>query len=174
MIDKLKILLKITDELQDPTLHYLIDSAKAIIEQKLWYSFDVQSYTENIDVDGSSMIFLSRPIVSIDSIQWWELKKFTKNVLYLKHKVKWEITINYQWWLWDTLPSGISQAIINLAKWIYENEVDGSGNIKSKKIDTLSISYFSANEKSEWSSIAAVMNIDSLIAPYKLLYMAAI
>ena len=179
MLEILKNLLGITDDSQDTLLNNLITTAKGIIESKLWYSLEITDIEEKIDADDCSIFFLKAPISSITSINWWEYKKHTKNALYLKEKVSWEITINYKWWIADgwetiTLPGQLAFAIASFAKWIYESEISWNSNIKSKKIDTLSISYFSPAEKSELNSIANALNIDSLITPYKLLFAQAI
>lgn len=181
MLERLKQLLWITDTTQDDILNAYIVLAESVIEEKLWYKMAVEEIEEKIDADDCSIFFLKAPIKQINSIVWWEYKKHSKNALYLKSKVSGEITINYDWWIaeedeHETLifPEVIAFAIVDLAKWAYESESLWTSNIKQKKIDTLSITYFSPAEKSELNSIANALNIDSLIAPYKLLFAQAI
>ena len=72
----------------------LID-AKAALEQQLGYKIEPHKKTEWISVGKSAMLFLSAPIISVESVGNYEVKRYQKNILYLEDKVKGEVEVQY-------------------------------------------------------------------------------
>lgn len=174
MLADLKFLLKITDDSNDGILNSVLLQSKMIIEKKLWYTLEKEDYIDHCCLDNSSILFLKAPIFSIEKIEWWaEIKSYTKNVLYLKKKIKWEVIVHYKWGF-EQLPKVIQLATLNLAREIYKQETSDGLEIKSKKISSLSISYFTPEEMKKGSTALKETDLNALLAPYKLLHCYAV
>lgn len=64
--------------------------------------------------------------------------------------------------------------MINLTKEIYKQETSDGLEIKSKKISSLSISYFTPEEMKKGSTALKETDLNALLAPYKLLHCYAV
>jgi len=150
---KLKALLKITDTAQDTLLQDIIDRAKSIIDQYVWYSFEESTQTEFGKWKWIERIYTKKkPITSIEYIKQEnvliDFLDFNWNLINLIYQTyKWsKIEIKYTawyptWWL----PKEIEQACLDICCNLYR-QTDNGEYIKTKKIDTLSIEYFSKSD----------------------------
>lgn len=64
--------------------------------------------------------------------------------------------------------------MLNLAKELYQIHKTNGLEIKSKKVDVLSITYFSPEEQKKGSTARSKSDLAALLAPYKLLYYTAL
>ena len=87
----------------------MLSDAQSALEQQLGYKLESHKKTEWISVGKSAMLFLSAPIISVESVGNYEVKRYQKNILYLTDKVKGEVdhgkskTITGFDFLWFTL-----------------------------------------------------------------------
>lgn len=170
MLEKLKKALKITTTEQDSLLEGVLLQSKMIVEKKLWYSLEKTKYTEFFYSDNQTSLFLLKaPILSIKKISSGTVKSYKKNALYLQKAIRGEIIVEYDWGL-ETIPQSVELAMINLAKEIYKQETAEGLEIRSKKISSLSISYFTPEEMKKGSTALKETDLNALLAPYKLLH----
>ena len=172
-LDELKEFLNITKNDQDKLLEMMLDLANDMIEQELGYSLTEKEYTEALDVENTSMLFLKAPIVSVKSITGAKVDHWSKNVVYLEKKTRGRVVINYTWGF-ASLPKSLAFAMLNLAKELYQIHKTNGLEIKSKKVDVLSITYFSPEEQKKGSTARSKSDLVALLAPYKLLYYTAL
>lgn len=174
MLEKLKKALKITTTEQDSLLEGVLLQSKMIIEKKLWYPLEKTKYTEFFYSDNqTSLFFLKTPILSIKKISSGIVKSHKKNALYLQKAIRGELIVEY-YWGFEKIPELIQLVMINLAKEIYKQETSDGLEIKSKKISSLSISYFTPEEMKKGSTALKETDLNALLAPYKLLHCYAV
>ena len=142
-LTQLKKRLWIADTSQDEKLKIMLSDAQSALEQQLGYKLEPHKKTEWISVGKSAMLFLSAPIISVENVGNYEVKRYQKNILYLTDKVKGEVEVHYT--------AGF--------------ELD----IQSKQIDTLRISYFSRTESEKASIVKQTTNRNQLLKPFRLL-----
>ena len=170
MLEKLKKALKITTSEQDSLLEGVLLESKMIVEKKLWYPLEKTKYTEFFYSDNqTSLFFLKTPILSIKKISSGIVKSHKKNALYLQKAIRGELIVEY-YWGFEKIPELIQLVMINLAKEIYKQETSDGLEIKSKKISSLSISYFTPEEMKKGSTALKETDLNALLAPYKLLH----
>ena len=158
-LTQLKKRLWITDTSQDEKLKIMFSDAQSALEQQLGYKLGTHKKTEWISVGKSAMLFLSAPIISVESVGNYEVKRYQKNILYLTDKVKGEVEVHYT--------AGFEQMPEALALRIEKNW--GELEIQSKQIDTLRISYFSRTESEKASIVKQTTNRNQLLKPFRLL-----
>lgn len=73
----------------------MLNDAKAALEQQLGYKIEPHKKTEWISVGKSAMLFLSAPIISVESVGTSQAKRRNKNILYLEDKIKGEVEVHY-------------------------------------------------------------------------------
>lgn len=174
MLEKLKKALKITTTEQDSLLEGVLLQSKMIIEKKLWYPLEKTKYTEFFYSNNqTSLFFLKTPILSIKKISSGIVKSHKKNALYLQKAIRGELIVEY-YWGFEKIPELIQLVMINLAKEIYKQETSDGLEIKSKKISSLSISYFTPEEMKKGSTALKETDLNVLLAPYKLLHCYAV
>lgn len=174
MLEKLKKALKITTTEQDSLLEGVLLQSKMIIEKKLWYPLEKTKYTEFFYSDNqTSLFFLKTPILSIKKISSGIVKSHKKNALYLQKAIRGKLIVEY-YWGFEKIPELIQLVMINLAKGIYKQETSDGLEIKSKKISSLSISYFTPEEMKKGSTALKETDLNALLAPYKLLHCYAV
>lgn len=170
MLEKLKKALKITTTEQDSLLEGVLLQSKMIVEKKLWYSLEKTKYTEFFYSDNqTSLFFLKAPILSIKKISGGIVKSHKKNALYLQKAIRGQFIVEY-YWGFETIPQSVELAMVNLAKEMYKQETSEGLEIRSKKISSLSISYFTPEEIKKGSTALKETDLNALLAPYKLLH----
>lgn len=164
----LKNLLKISDTGQDQILKTLLKQSEEIIERKIGYSLKEKKYHTIINAENTAILFLEAPILSIENLSKGEVKYYRKNVLYLKKSIQGEVEIQYTGGMKQVTES-ITLAMVGLAKELYQIRNTKGLEIKSKKIETLSITYFSPEEQQNGSVARTETDLWAVLAPYKLL-----
>lgn len=64
--------------------------------------------------------------------------------------------------------------MVNLAKEMYKQETSEGLEIRSKKISSLSISYFTPEEMKKGSTALKETDLNALLSPYKILHCYAV
>lgn len=175
-LNQIKKLLKIEGDDQDKLLTSLIEQASAMIDNHLWYSLLSKAYTEFYPSRYSSVLFVSaKPITEVISVknERWEplqVKRANGNAIHLTHKVKGTVEIEYKAGYESVeLPKEIVWLCGNMVKQLYTDyNADGDLDIKQKKIDTLSITYFSKQESIEGNDVRTQGSFDVVLAPYEI------
>ena len=166
---QLKKRLWIADTSQDEKLEEMLKDAKSALEQQLGYKLEPHKKTEWIGVGKSAMLFLSAPIISVESVGTSQAKRRNKNILYLEDKIKGEVEVHYTAGF-EQLPEALETALLERVKEALRIEKNwGELEIQSKQIDTLRISYFSRTESEKASIVKQTTNRNQLLKPFRLL-----
>lgn len=166
-LTQLKKRLWIADTSQDEKLKIMLSDAQSALEQQLGYKLEPHKKTEWISVGKSAMLFLSAPIISVESVGNYEVKRYQKNILYLTDKVKGEVEVHYTAGF-EQIPEALETAMLERVKEALRIEKN-KGEISSKQIDTLRISYFSKTESEKASIVKQTTNRNQLLKPFRLL-----
>lgn len=168
-LTQLKKRLWIADTSQDEKLEEMLKDAKSALEQQLGYKLEPHKKTEWIGVGKSAMLFLSAPIISVESVGTSQAKRRNKNILYLEDKIKGEVEVHYTAGF-EQLPEALETALLERVKEALRIEKNwGELEIQSKQIDTLRISYFSRTESEKSSIVKQTTNRNQLLKPFRLL-----
>lgn len=166
---QLKKRLWIVDTSQDEKLKIMLSDAQSALEQQLGYKLKPHKKTEWISVGKSAMLFLSAPIISVESVGTAQVKRRSKNILYLADKIKGEVEVCYTAGF-EQIPEALETAMLEWVKEALRIEKNkGSLEISSKQIDTLRISYFSRTESEKASIVKQTTNRNQLLKPFRLL-----
>lgn len=93
----------------------MLKDAKIALEQQLGYKIESHKKTEWISVGKSAMLFLSAPIISVESVGNYEVKRYQKNILYLTDKVKGEVEVHYTAGF-EQMPEALETALVERVK----------------------------------------------------------
>lgn len=168
-LTQLKKRLWIADTSQDEKLKIMLSDAQSALEQQLGYKIEPHKKTEWISIGKSAMLFLSAPIISVENVGNYEVKRYQKNILYLTDKVKGEVEIHYTAGF-EQIPEALETALVERVKEALRIEKNwGELEIQSKQIDTLRISYFSRTESEKASIVKQTTNRNQLLKPFRLL-----
>lgn len=89
----------------------MLKDAKIALEQQLGYKLEPHKKTEWIGVGKSAMLFLSAPIISVESVGISQVKRRNKNILYLEDKIKGEVEVHYTAGF-EQLPEALETALL--------------------------------------------------------------
>jgi hypothetical protein len=181
-LEDLKMFLGIEGNDKDGVLQWIIDKTSSLIDSYLWYSLFLKEYTEFYPSRESSVIFVERkPIIEIKYVKngkWelFEVKRFWENAIHLKRKIKGEAEIKYTaGYKSEEIPLEIKNLCLDMWKQTWgEYNSDGELDIKQKKIDTLSITYFSKEESIQWNDSRTRSSFENILEPYKVFIPLAI
>ena len=186
-LSSLKEKLWITNESSDSGLSSIITKATNLIDIKLWYHLEKQDIVKRIDGTGKKKIYLDHLVNSIEYIKDKDsLRDFTLDfidwyIVYLEEKIpKWKRNIEVKYNIWfDSTPNDIEEMCLWLCVWLSfqywilwtNSDKLQDKNIKSQKLGTLSLTYFSENEKkvtlTDRFDVNIKENFDEIIAKYK-------
>lgn len=171
-LENLKKSLGITDDSKDEVLERLIKSTSASFDKYLWFSLEKKKYFEEIEKNFDYIIVSHFPVKNISKIYHKNSKKSLKisrideQIIYLDEDIFWKIFIEYEAWF-DSLDeiSDVENACIEACILAYNDLAISwaETNVKSKKIETLSKTYFSKEEMSTWVQ----MNFREVLDFYK-------
>lgn len=168
-LTQLKERLGIDDNSQDKKLKRMLNDAFTALEQQLGYPVLPHKKKEWIDVRKSTILFLSAPIISIESIGQGVVRRWQKNILYLENEVRGTVEISYIAGF-EHLPTGLEMALVERVKEALRIEKNKDGlEISSKQIDTLKISYFNRKESEMASIDKQTTNRNQLLKPFRIL-----
>lgn len=156
-LDNLKEYLGITDTSFDTILEKVIKRVTQQFDKYLSRNLETKKYTEYIVVDEDDILITDFwPIQSIVTIKEDNADgddvSYTRtdgNIIYLPEDFDGTLYIEYNAW-YDTLADiqDVEQACLEVCKDLWDNTPTSwnEANIKSKKIETLSKTYFSKDE----------------------------
>lgn len=168
-LEELKEYLQITDTSQDQILMGFIQQISSTIDGYLWYSLKESSHDEWYLVRKSGVIRTkAMPITEVTSLSFSSVKRISKNAIYLVDSPleDQEVQIKYKAGH-ATIPAEIKQLCLDGCKQLYKDFTSGELDIKSKKIDTLSITYFSPEEHTEGNDVRKLNTFTSILKKYK-------
>lgn len=159
-LDELKIYLWIDDTTHDVALWKLIKRVSIQFDRYLWRNLWIEEYTEYIDLYNDNLIIVWNwpitEVVNIEDIDWNYIdhKRINGNLVFLEENYAWTLKIIYKAWyasLDDILD--IEQACLEVCNDLWNNTptTENDSNVKTKKIESLSISYFSKEEMRKWT-----------------------
>ena len=186
-LEKLKTKLWITNEDNDSELSSIITKATKLIDIKIWYNLEKQDIIKRTWWTGKNKIYLDCLVNSIeyitnkDNLQNYTLDFIDWYIVYLEEKTpKWERNIEVKYNIWfDTVPSDIEEMCLWLCVWLsIQNWITWTNtdklqekNIKTQKLGSLSLTYFSNQEKkvniTDRFDLNTKENFDQIIAKYK-------
>lgn len=156
-VENLKAYLGITDSASDTLLTNLIKRCTQQFDKYLGRNLEAKSYTEYFVCDGDDIVIVSNgPInsiakVKIDNVSWEDVTytRYDGNIIYFPEDLDATIYVEYTGWyasIDDILD--VEQACLEVCKDLWDNTPASwnEANIKSKKIETLSKTYFSKEE----------------------------
>lgn len=159
-LTNLKSFLGINTSDYDTQLQNLIDRVSKQFDNYLWRNLWINTYIDYVDISDDTLVIVNYwPIVSISSIQdedWntIEYKRTDGNMIFLKESFDWIIKIEYDAWyssIDDILD--VEQSCLEVCSdlWGQTPSNENEDNVKSKKIETLSKTYFSKQEMRAWN-----------------------
>lgn len=158
-LDELKVYLWITDNTYDSVLQKIIKRVSLQFDRYIWRNLWVKTYEEYIDINNDNLIIVSNwPIVSvlnIEDLDWnyLEEKRINWNFIFLEEDFEWNLKIQYTAWYNSDDILDVEQACLEVCNdlWSQTPTTENDSNVKSKKIESLSISYFSKEEMRRWN-----------------------
>lgn len=153
----LKEYLGITDTSFDVVLEKVIKRCTQQFDKYLGRNLETKKYTEYIVVDEDDLMIVEFwPVTSIVALKEEDSdgddvthKRIDWNIIYLKNEHDGTLYIEYNAW-YDDLASiqDVEQACLEVCKDLWDNTPTSwnEANIKSKKIETLSKTYFTKDE----------------------------
>ena len=186
-LSSLKEKLWITDTSSDSKLLLIIEEATKLIDGKIWYNLEKKEIIKRIDGTWTNKLFLDHKANEIIYIKnrnnnyFYTLDYIDNYIVYLEeitHKWSKNIEIKYNIWF-ENIPSDIENICMELCialsldlwiKWANSEKFENK-NIKNQKLWSLSVIYFSNDEKVSYIkdrfSIAIKENFDMIISKYK-------
>jgi len=160
---KNEVWISLSDNSKDEQLNLTIKRISEIIEWYLWYSLDQTTAIEYYDEWIVNFVWLQREITDLNSIIISEVSDWTNysvdyfewRIAYLSSDTIWgKLKIQYQTWYLnsDSLPADLKW--VALSWWItsYNNLISTQSwnswdlEVKTKKLWSLSLTYFSPKE----------------------------
>lgn len=177
----LKEYLGITDTSFDVVLAKVIKRCTQQFDKYLWYNLENKKYTEYIMVDDDDIIIVNiwpvKDIVKLtqDNVDWSDVTytRIDGNIIYMPEKHDWTLYIEFNAW-YDDLASiqDVEQACLEVCGDIWDNTPTSwnEANIKSKKIETLSKTYFSKDEMAwgNWVDFRETLDNYKTLNPYNI------
>lgn len=159
-LDALKAFLKIEDNAQDEYLEQVITSASRVLATELWDDLSLKTQTRRYDAYGTAKIVLEQVVnsvslvehttdngyswspVAVDFVDWY--------IVYLRQTIpSWYkcLRVTYSKW-YATVPADLEQFFLKYVNKIITDQLANSDSkeIKTKKLDGLSITYFGPDE----------------------------
>jgi len=186
-LGSLKDKLWITDTCSDSKLLLIIEKATKLIDSKIWYNLEKKEVLKRIDGTWTNKLFLDHKpneiiyIKNKNSTYFYTLDYIDNYIVYVEEKSqKWSKNIEISYSIWfDIVPSDIENICMELAvalsldlwiKWTNSEKFE-SKNIKNQKLWSLSVTYFSNDEKDSYIkdrfNLAIKENFDMIISKYK-------
>ena len=161
-LENLKEFLWITDTTFDIVLPKIIKRCTAQFDKYLWRNLGVSTYTSYVPTDADDLIIVDyAPITEITQLKdtntsWNTLtyERIDANIIYLENEHTWTIFIEYNSWYGslDDIPD-VEQACLEVCNdiWNWTPASWNDATVKSKKIETLSKTYFTKSEMDWWN-----------------------
>ena len=138
---------------KDDLLNKLIKTVTKQFDKYLWFSLWKKTYKQYLTSYGDFIVVDYLPVVSIITLKennptWSSLTKdrIDEQIVYLSEPFEWTVYIEYEAWYEDLDDlADVEQACLEICTMTY-NDNPNSGaetNVKSKKIETLSKTFFS-------------------------------
>lgn len=170
-----------TTSLNDSQLETIIKTAEELVNIELWDSIYLQNITRRIDWNGNNVLLLENKVNEIKYIKLKLNNSFIElifdyidwNKVFLERKIptgRWNVEIQYIKW-YNPIPDDFKQFMLFYCKTlidIYEQKsIDNLNNkeIKSKRLESLSIEYFSPTELK--TNKIFQINFDNILKKYK-------
>lgn len=161
-LERLKEFLGIEDTSQDAVLSKLIARWSDMLTTELWDDLSLKTQTRRYDSFGTNRIVLEHVVNSIWKVEYTKNNWYSRTevpldfidwyIVYLKNKIpKWNKNVRVTFTKWyDTVPQDIEAFFLKyVSKMRYEAQPNSDNKeIKTKKLDWLSITYFWPNELS--------------------------
>lgn len=167
--------------LDDSQLELIIKTAEELINIELWDSIYFKTVIRRVDWNWNNVLLLENKIKEIEYIKlklynWYTnlvLDYIDWNKVFLEKRIpagRWNVEIKYTKW-YELIPEDFKQFMLFYCKTlvdIYEQKtIDNLNNkeIKSKRLESLSIEYFSPTELK--SNKVFQINFDNILRKYK-------
>jgi len=171
----LKEYLGITDTASDTLLTNTIKRVTRQFDKYLGRNLGTKEYIEYIDCEDDNIIIISKwPLDSITEIKSEDssgsdltVKRTDGNIIYLENSYDGTVYVKYDAGyndLGDILD--VEQSCLEVCNGLWNDTPvsGGESNIKSKKIETLSKTYFSKKEMSEGNSVDFRETLDNYVS----------
>lgn len=158
----------------DDILDKMITRTTQQFDKYLWRNLEETTYTEYAILDEENIIIVDKsPINTILNLKEknssWddiEYERIDWQIVFLLTEYTWAIYLEYKAW-YTSLDNiqDVEQACLEVCKDLWNNTPTSGNeaNIKSKKIETLSKTYFSKDEMAWWISINFRETLDNYI-----------
>lgn len=178
-LDDLKAFLKIdtNDTTQDEYLEQVITSASRVLATELWDDLSLGTHTRRYDSYGTGKIVMEQTVNSVSLVEqtpdaWYTRLPVSVDfvdgyIVYLRETVPaWykRMRVTYSKW-YATVPADLEQFFLKYVSKIITDQLANSDSkeIKTKKLDGLSITYFwpdelASRDRSLWVDYDAIKN----------------
>lgn len=178
-LDELKTYLWITDISQNNNLSSLIKTLTSIIDIEIWWNLWIQTIERRVSGNGSNRIILEWWINTVNFVYlynsyiWDDYTQINVNfidwhIIYVDRNLqKWNknIKISYTRW-YASVPDDLKRFFLYYCKEIIDIE-NGKNLVSNKKIEWLSVSYFSPGELNEVTKDKKFMDLSAILKKYK-------
>lgn len=159
-LPKLKTHLGIVENSRDAELTAIIESASAVLEAELWQSIQKGEYTRRLDSFGTGRIVMEAKISLPTTVEYtrdkWEswadveIDYIEGQIIYLRRNIpkgRKNLRVTYTKW-YDNVPADLESFFLVYVQKMMQANIPNSDEkeIKTKKLDGLSITYFWPNE----------------------------
>lgn len=169
---KLSLWIDEADISKDEVLERIIKSVSRQFENYLWFSLEKKKYSQVLEKNFDYIIVSHFPVKNIlkivekNSLKNLTYSRIDDQIIYIDENYFWAVLIEYEAWF-DSLEeiSDIENACLEMCSMNYNDLAISwaETNVKSKKIETLSKTYFSKEEMSAWIQ----MNFREVLDFYK-------
>ncbi len=177
----LKTRLWITDTAEDAYLQSIITQTTRIMDNYIWCNLELADYEEYVvnNFSSKTLFFPNKPIVSISEILDFNgeditsnIRRYNINIVYLDVETEGEVKAKYSAW-YENLSDipDVETVCLDFCSEAYRLNASGKEElaIKQRKVEDLSVTYFSRKETEEGSVVREKTSFETILDNYRVL-----